>query len=156
MGLTDDALPHKTLILAAIRKRIEEGRDTTLQALRATKDSMESDSKSSMGDKYETSRAMAHIESENLSSQLKTHEEQLAVLSKLENVPRSSEVEFGSLVSTKLGHYFLCVGLGEVDVEGRKVFAISPSSPIGQAMLGKSIGDNVQFRDQSFRIQDIS
>ena len=64
----------------------------------------------------------------------------------------SQQVEYGSIVKTNLGTYFIAVGLGVVEVEQQKIFCISLASPIGQAIRDKKVGDKVNFQNRVIEI----
>jgi transcription elongation GreA/GreB family factor len=53
-------------------------------------------------------------------------------------------------------YHYLSANFGLLTIDGHDVFALSALSPIGQAMLGKTVGDTYDFRDQKFSIQKIA
>ena len=61
-------------------------------------------------------------------------------------------IGFGSLVTTDQGVYFIAIGVGAVNVDGETVYAISIQSPIGQALAGKRVGDEVVFGGKRMRV----
>ncbi|WP_075602771.1 GreA/GreB family elongation factor [Saccharicrinis aurantiacus] len=116
------------------------------------KESRDSDSKSSVGDKYETSRAMAHIEIDKHERQLNTTKQLGNEMNKINPLKISETVEFGSVVYTSNGNYFIGVAQGKIDLDGESFYAISLASPIGKAMFGKKIGDEIAFNNQNIII----
>ncbi|WP_294333425.1 hypothetical protein [uncultured Chryseobacterium sp.] len=93
------------------------------------------DTKSSMGDKYETGREMLQQEINNLQVQLNEVLKQQNFLNTI--LPKSCEkTEKGAVVKTEKGLFFISVSLGEIIVEGRKIICISPESPLAKAMNG--------------------
>ncbi len=103
-----------------------------------------SETKSSAGDKHETGRAMLQLEMEKASQQLAGINQMNIILNKV-NLESSSTVKLGSLVNTDQANYFLAVSAGEIVVDTVKYYAISPSSPIGKLLLGKKVGETVNF-----------
>jgi len=106
-----------------------------------------SETKSSVGDKHETGRAMLQLEIEKASKQLilaKAIQETLLKL-KLENL--NKKISLGSLVVTDKVNYFLAVSAGKITIDKNIYFAISTGSPIGQQMLGKKVGDKIFFNN---------
>src|SRR5436309_1981699 len=91
--------------------------------LAALHESMQSETKSSAGDKHETARARMQAEGEALRSRL---EEAMKMKDDLErlNLSESGEREafVGSLVETSHGYFFLSVALGRVLVNDLPVF----------------------------------
>ena len=99
-----------------------------------------SDTKSSMGDKYETGREMLQQQINNLQIQLNEVMKQQAFLKSIVAKP-SQKVEKGAVVSTERGMFFISVSLGEIALNDYKVMCISPESPLAKAMNGKSVND---------------
>lgn len=99
-----------------------------------------SDTKSSMGDKYETGREMLQQQINNLQIQLNEVMKQQAFLKSIVAKP-SQKVEKGAVVSTERGMFFISVSLGEMALNDYKVMCISPESPLAKAMNGKSVND---------------
>ena len=124
-------------------------------ALQAQKDVLFGESKSSAGDKYETSRAMAHLEQEKLSKQLKEVLLQKNLLESIDPNKKSHQIQSGSMIGTNRGPVYISIGMGKVKMDGIDVFVISPSSPIGQMMLGKSINESFDFNGTKWEIQTI-
>lgn len=113
-----------------------------------------SDSKSSMGDKYETGRAMVHLEQENLASQQSQLELQLKVLSQMSTIKHKT-AQLGSLVKTNQGIFFLSIGLGNQSINNISIFYIAPTSPIGQKLIGLKKGDLVDFNGRQFKVVNV-
>lgn len=116
------------------------------------KESRDSDSKSSVGDKYETSRAMAHIEIDKHERQLLATQKLNNELNKINPQKKSDSVEFGSVVYTNKGNYFIAVAQGKLELEGKVFYAISLASPIGKVMFGKKNGERLIFNGQELSI----
>ena len=103
------------------------------------------DTKSSMGDKYETGREMLQQEINNLQVQLNEVLKQQDFLKtffdKLRMTKKFDKAEKGAIVKTERGLFFISVSLGEVNFENQKIICISPESPLAKAMNGKQKGD---------------
>lgn len=102
------------------------------------------DTKSSMGDKYETSREMLQQEINRLQSQLKVQLDQKAALSKISS-ESCETVKNGAIVQTKQAYFFVSVGFGEFNFNSHKIFAVSPEAPLIQAIWGFSSGSQFVF-----------
>ncbi len=94
------------------------------QAVEAAKESRDSDTKSSAGDKYETGREMAQQEMDKQQAQLAKTRLMKLDLSRINPEQKMSEAGFGSLVSCDSGNYFLSVALGKVDFGGSAYFCL--------------------------------
>ncbi len=125
------------------------------QELEALKRSAESDTKSSMGDKYETGREMINLEKGKIAEQLADSLKMKQVLDGLDLNRRFNKCELGSLIRTKTTSYFLAISIGKVSVGKEDFFVISPISPIGQELLGKQVGESITFAGKSIEIMSI-
>lgn len=113
------------------------------------------ETKSSAGDKYETGRAMMHLEKEKIAEQLADASKMRAILSKIDPEKENEEIGLGSLIQTAQGYYFLAASLGQLEVEDMRVFVISPVSPVGQALIGKRQGESFLFAGKSQNIIEV-
>lgn len=98
------------------------------------------DTKSSMGDKYETGREMLQQEINNLQRQLNEVLNQQAVLQKITSDP-SEKVQNGALVKTNKGLFYISVSMGELVFENQKIMTVSAESPLVKVMYGKKTGE---------------
>ena len=91
--------------------------------------------KSSAGDKYETGRAMGHLQKDLHARQLA---EALRDLAALHAVP-------GALMEFSDVCLFISIGLGKQMVDGQKVFFLSPLAPLAKQLIDKRPGDVLSF-----------
>ena len=125
------------------------------QAMQNAQAAANDETKSSAGDKYETGRAMMHLEKEKLSTQLSEALKMKKALDQINPDKAEAEVKLGSVVITPMAQYFLSVSVGQIKWEGKTWFAISPASPIGQQMLGKKAGETFSFGGRNFKINEV-
>ncbi|NMH88957.1 GreA/GreB family elongation factor [Flavivirga algicola] len=118
--------------------------------------SLTSETKSSAGDKHETGRAMLQLEREKAGNQLAEIQKTKGILSKIDSSKALKKVGLGSVVYTSQANYFIAISAGKLTVDHVEFYAISPSTPIGQLLIGKSIGEVIVFRGQKFVINQIS
>ena len=117
--------------------------------------SLLSDTKSSAGDKHETSRAMVQLEQEKLTKQQGELLQMRTVLNQINPEIIHRQVGLGSLINTSLGWYFLSVGLGQISVDGAIVFALNPHAPLGKILIGKRVGEEVVFNGNTLEILEV-
>ncbi|MCP9753826.1 3-oxoacyl-ACP synthase [Lacihabitans sp. CCS-44] len=113
------------------------------------------ESKSSMGDKYETGRAMAQNDRAMLENQ---KNELLKDISTFENINFEQETEFvknGSLVHTSIGYILVSVSLGKIVDDGVSAMLISSASPLGTELSGKKVKDTVTMNGRPIQILGI-
>ncbi|WP_335972904.1 3-oxoacyl-ACP synthase [Gaetbulibacter jejuensis] len=130
--------------IEAIKRNIEEIQQSLL-----------SETKSSAGDKHETGRAMIQLEREKAGGQLREAEALKEVLFKVNPLSTTLKITLGSVVYTSDLNYFIAISTGQIRINGIAFFAISPQTPIGQKLIGKTIGDEVVFRDKTFKITKV-
>ena len=118
-------------------------------------ESLQSETKSSAGDKHETGRAMLQLEREKAGNQLKDIQVQQERFSKVNIHSKSNVVSLGSLVKTNLATYFIAISVGKIVMNDITYFAISPSSPIGQMLLGTVVGEEFVFNNVEQRVLSI-
>ncbi len=111
--------------------------------------------KSSVGDKYETSRAMAQIDVDIHARQLETAQKDLNFIHQVDVTLFYKQVEVGTLVDSENGKFFFLTGLGLVEIDREKYFFLSINSPIGRVFLGKKAGDKVKFNEKEILIKDL-
>ncbi|TKC06329.1 3-oxoacyl-ACP synthase [Pedobacter frigoris] len=137
------------LCLEFIEQRIQTAETALEQAREASND----DTKSSAGDKYETSREMMQQDIDRNKRLLLDAQENLRVLMAVEiNTANADRVKHGSLVDTNQGMFYISVSAGQLNVDGKVIFAISPASPIGKLLLEKKKGESFTFNDKKFTV----
>jgi transcription elongation GreA/GreB family factor len=131
-----------------VQTRIESARQATIEAAEA----LGSETKSTAGDKHETGRSMAQIEQERSNAQL------IKALALADEVDRinlekyADKISLGSLVITNFGNYFISIGMGKIIVNDKEAITISLASPIGKALLGKRVGENIYFNEKEIKV----
>ncbi len=123
--------------------------------IKEIQESLTSETKSSAGDKHETGRAMLQLEREKAGNQLAEIQKIQAQLSKISIANTSEVIGLGSAVYTNKSNYFIAISAGELKVENDIFYAISFNTPIGQLLIGKTVGDEVIFREQKFKIKRV-
>lgn len=142
----------KEMLIDGLNKLLDKKIEAARQSIESAKESRESDTKNSAGDKYETGRAMMQFELEKnkviLSKALQLKNEILNI--DLEK--DYQKVEFGSVVLTCNGNYFISIGLGKLLANNDVFFSISLNSPIGSVLHKKKVGESVIFQGKKISI----
>lgn len=134
---------------------IEERIKGANQAIQFAQASANEETKSSAGDKYETGRAMAQLEIEKNSTQHAEAQKIKQILLQLDPTKTSNTIQSGSLVITNQGKFYISIPAGQIVVEEEIYFAISPSSPIAQKLLGLKVGDRFSFNKKEFGVEEV-
>ncbi|MEO5789473.1 3-oxoacyl-ACP synthase [Gelidibacter sp.] len=134
---------------------VEERLITIQNQIKEIQESLNSETKSSAGDKHETGRAMLQLEREKSGQQLSEVEKLKEALSKIDVTKSSATIGLGSVVFTSKSNYFMAISAGQLKVGSDKFFAISPNTPIGLLLMGKKADDEIAFREQHFVIKTV-
>lgn len=134
---------------------VSKREETVTSIISSNQKALTSETKSSAGDKHETGRAMLQLEMEKASQQLEGIYNMKTTLAKIKHNNVSSIAKLGSLIITDKAAYFMAISVGEVTFENKKYYLISPSSPIGKLLLGKSKNDTFRFNNKESIILEI-
>ena len=124
-------------------------------SLNELNEGLTNDSKSSAGDKYETSRAMQQIEQEKLMRQLHEAKEQKDILEKIDITANSKEILKGSLVKTNSLLLFIGAAIGKITIDGTAVMVLSPQSPLGIKLMGLKAKDSTTINGVNYFIESV-
>jgi hypothetical protein len=141
---------HETILKLLTNSIVHATKDYEL-----AKESRDSDTKSSAGDKFETGREMMQREMDKISASIDQSKNQLNFLSKINLNRPYSTVDLGCLIITDQGIYYISIGLGKVEINAEIIYAISLDSPIGQLFKGKRVGDILEFRGKTLKINHL-
>lgn len=146
----------KASLRAACKKYVGERIDNALQAIESARDAAADDTKSSAGDKFETTREM-------MQQELNRHQQLLADAQRMEQVINNmgvgmddGPVKLGSLVATNHGIFFIAISIGQLQINGIPYWIISPGSPLGQRLIGTNVGQQVVFNGKIYQITGIA
>jgi hypothetical protein len=151
----DHGLPLKKLLFQKCVEHIDQRIQLIEQTLSSVQESRNNETKSSVGDKYETGRAMMQIEEEKNRAQLV---QALAVKNELMQIDISDQTTHvlpGSLVITNKGKYFIAIGIGKIEIENVLFYCVSRFSPIGTQLIGKISGEEIEFNGKHIRIDEV-
>lgn len=145
----------KARVLSALQNDLKTKIESSRLEIESIRESRNSDTKSSAGDKFETGRAMAQMELEKMEKALSRSTKLLQNLELINLEKHYKQVEFGSLVITNKENYFASFGLGKITVDSIDYYAISLASPLGQMIMQKRAGDALVFQGREIVIKEI-
>lgn len=146
----------KVRLYQALIQEVEQRAQNLQDALADALDSTANETKSTAGDKHETGRAMAQLEQEKIGSQIAETTKLKEILFRIQPDKSHSKVELGSLVTTSNGLFFISIGIGAFQFEGKSVFCITPMAPVCQLLLGKQAGEEVEWQRKKIEINLVS
>ncbi len=145
----------KQQLHAACAADVEKRITTLREILRGIDASRSSETKSSAGDKYETGRAMLHLEETKAHQQLAQALLLRQELDRIDPAKPCTTVEPGSLVLTSRGTYYVAIGLGKLTLDQQLYYCISVQSPIGEQLLRKQTGESIEFNGTVIGIEAV-
>jgi transcription elongation GreA/GreB family factor len=119
------------------------------------KQDMANDTKSSAGDKYETSRERASQQLDQVLHKMNESKVLLKALYVAHEVTIKDKAAFGCLVQTNRGFFYIAIPLGKVVIDGQNIFCISQNSPIGQYIADCSTGDKFAVNNVEYEVLGI-
>ncbi|HXI00294.1 MAG TPA: hypothetical protein VNI52_08485 [Sphingobacteriaceae bacterium] len=146
----------KRLLLIQCLNYAEERIKNAQDAILSARDAATNDTKSSAGDKYETTREMMQQEISRNQKLLDEAQRIKYSLSTIHSESKSTIAQSGSLVITSEGNFFIAVSAGQITIKEKLFFAISPASPIGSKLSGLQKGDTFKFNGKNFEILEVS
>ncbi len=149
-------MTFKEELLAKCQQLVDERIELAQKLIREAQQAANQDAKSSMGDKYETSREMMALEMRKASEQLQEASKLKKVLGSIKPTKITVKVGIGSLISTSIGDFFVSVSLGKVSIATRTVFVLSAVSPLGKMLMNKGLGDQFDFNSKQVVIKSLA
>jgi hypothetical protein len=135
--------------------RFEEKISSLETAIRELQLSANDETKSSAGDKYETGRAMVHLEIEKLAQQLQAMTNARRFVASINVSEVADMVRPGAVVETSIGDFFYMVNAGDFTPAGNKFISISAESPLGKLLRHRSKGAEFTLNGKLVRIINI-
>jgi len=136
----------KSIILTYVKTYLDQRMQTSLDAMNAAQESANGESKSSAGDKYETSRAMGHLDRDMHARMYQQTREERKLVERIDENINFKKGALGAFIGSSMGDFFLSISIGQVKIDEKLIMIISPQSPIGALLMGKIVGDKFSFR----------
>ena len=145
----------KIELLKLCKSFVEDRIKNAENAMQNAQQSANSEERSTAGDKHDTARAMSHLEQEKSAKYLDEAIKLKRALSELLKAQPSDVIDFGSLVITNQGTYFIALSIGATKLNDVNYFIVSPTSPIALAFKGLKAGDAATFNGRNFMVEEV-
>ena len=132
----------KSVVIAELDKQLLSKLSYLMTNLKQAIDSRNSDTKSSAGDKFETSREMAQIEIQKIETEI----------SKTQQFITDLASKASQLIITDKGAFLISIPFGKLMVGGTEVFCISNSAPISKLLLNTEISTGFNYRAVGYKV----
>jgi len=153
--VNDLSITDKQKIIEQTIETLQRKKAQLISDINEIKEAQANETKSSAGDKYETSREIQATEMTKLANQVRLIEQHLFMCDSISTKGTPEAVSAGSLVACNTGLFLIGIPLGKLDYENRIIFGISQAAPIAQALLNHKTGDRVDFQNREIEIISI-
>jgi hypothetical protein len=137
---------NKLAVIAELNLQLTIKLSDLNDTLQQTIDSRNSDTKSSSGDKFETSREMAQIEISKIEKEIIKAQQLITDLT-------SKASQF---IITDKGAFLISIPFGKLMVSGTEVFCISNSAPITKKLVNTKVSEGFEYRGVAYNVLDIT
>lgn len=151
----DDILKIKQQLYSKCVHYVESQIEVITKSINELQQASILETKSSMGDKYETGRAAIHLEMEKYAHQLNEFNSLKKVIFQINADRKYDSIQPGSVVYTNHGNYFIAISVGEFQVEEITYLTISLASPLGKELHKRKTGEAFSFRNKEFIIHSV-
>ncbi len=134
---------------------IEQRITAANKAIHDAQESANNEEKSSAGDKYETGRAMGHLQKDMHARQLSAYIKELSALLTVNTGIVYTQAGTGAFIATTETSFFIAAGLGKQTVNRKEVFFLSPQAPLAGIMQNKKQGDSFVFNGRTVVINAV-
>jgi hypothetical protein len=142
-------LPDRILFKNNLKQFCQQTIDKRIAAAKGiiqnVQESANNEEKSSAGDKYETGRAMGHLQKDMHTRQLTEYVKELAGLHNVNTGVIYHSACAGAFIETDAALFFIAAGLGKQVIEDKIIFFLSPHAPLAGNLQNKKKGDSFVF-----------
>ena len=150
-----DKIAFKNSLKQFCRHTIEQRIAAAKEIIQNVQDAANNEEKSSAGDKYETGRAMGHLQKDMHTRQLAEYIKELADLHGVNTGVVYDSANAGAFIETNVASFFIAAGLGKQRIEEKIIYFLSPHAPLSGVLLNKKKGDNFPFNKLNVIITEI-
>lgn len=129
--------------------------NTSRAAIDQAQEAANNEEKSSAGDKYETGRAMGHLQQEMHSRQLTEYLKELATLHAVNTEQLYTDGRPGAFLRGEGLAFFIAAGLGRHNIDGETIFFLSPHAPLAKALQNLTAGDRITSGQINTTIKEV-
>jgi hypothetical protein len=150
-----EKIAFKNRLKQAAQQLIEQRIAVTKTLINNAQEAANSEEKSSVGDKYETARAMSQLEKEMHSKQLAQQIRELALLHEVKTDVIYATVTMGACIECAGLTFFNAAGLGKQTIDGKLIIFLSPQAPLAKLLQNKKAGESFIFSGKETVIESV-
>ncbi|MAW65315.1 MAG: hypothetical protein CMD18_03875 [Flavobacteriales bacterium] len=146
---------NKKIIHHTINQELSSRIKKVEHALNTQRESLNTASESTAGDKHNTSRAMMHLEEDKLNRQLAQLYQLKSLVDRINPSKKNNEIKLGSLIETNHGYIYIAIPFGKIKIAEIELMIVSYASPISNALRGKKEKDQFKFKNQKWIVNKV-
>jgi hypothetical protein len=150
-----EKIDFKTGLKTAGETLIKDRITATKLAINNAQEAANSEEKSSAGDKYETGRAMGHLQKDMFAKQQAENMKELDLLQKVNTETVYEVVQTGVFIKCAEYAFFIAAVLGKQQINGQVIFFLSPQAPLAKLLHHKKEGDRFVFNKMEISILEV-
>ncbi|MES1225741.1 MAG: hypothetical protein ABUT20_60245 [Bacteroidota bacterium] len=150
-----DKISFKNKLKQFCQHSIEERIAAARAIIQTAQEAANNEEKSSAGDKYETGRAMGHLQKDMHARQLTEYIKELSGLHGINTSMVYDAAVPGAFIETHAASFFIVAGLGKQIVRSKTIYFLSPYAPLAGILSNKKKGDSFYFNRENVIITEI-
>jgi hypothetical protein len=150
-----EKIAFKNRLKQAAQQLIEQRIAAAKTLIASAQEAANSEEKSSVGDKYETARAMGQLETEMHSKQLAQQVRELALLHEVKTDIVYATATMGACIECADLIFFIAAGLGKQTIDGKLIIFLSPQAPLAKLLQNKKAGESFVFNGKETVIETV-
>ena len=150
-----EKIQFKNQLKQFCRQHIEKRMAAANDAIAGAQEAANNEEKSSAGDKYETGRAMGHLQKDMHTRQLSQLVKEMSDLLSVNTSLIYDRAAAGAFIETAQLCFFIAAGLGKQNIDEKLVIFLSPNAPLAGLLLNKKPGDGFVFNGKEIVIGDV-
>lgn len=154
--MTDkDKIAFKDALKQFCTTLVEQRIQTAKALIDNAQQAANNEEKSSAGDKYETARAMGHLEKDMHTRQMLENIKELAGLQQVTAHTLYHTVVTGAFIQCTGIAVFIAAGAGRQVFNGKAILFLSPGAPLAKLIMGKTAGHRFMFNGAENIIEEV-
>ena len=152
MQLTKDQMAEKKAVIARLLT-IKENSYKNMMSMQTSDMDEAEETNEEEHNQFEDGKVDQSINRvEARSSVVEALQHDINVLSNLDDIEPTEEIQLGDIIETDRGNFFVGAASDEFEVNGKKYRGISVESPLYLALRGKHNGESVEVNGSSFKL----
>ncbi|MDG2454263.1 MAG: hypothetical protein P8N47_00515 [Bacteroidia bacterium] len=146
----------KSKIHAACMEKLQNQVNELQSAIDKVQESIVGEDNSTAGNKFETARAMGQEELDRLNQTMNHAIKEFTILSQISPNKPCTTAQLGAHIVTDKKELYLATGIGRLVIGEKTIFVTSPTSPVGQQLMGLEKDGELAFAGKKEKILSVA